>query len=203
MATSKFSSQADSDQEPGDETLVVPDVSVSPLNASDQQALFDTESDLGIYTDYAVVNRYEFDHGIYMMGVTSPGGFQGNSAAFVQLKAETLLWIADWTARKNGEMPGIPSFQQTDPNVVLLDTHFEPSMTEVMADGVTVVYRISGSYVYGFKNPNIANMFHGRPPWLVNSVDMTVKSENFEPGIICEEDLSQGGIQGNAETGQD
>ena len=46
-------------------------------------------------------------------------------------------------------------------------------------------------------------MFHGRPPWLVNSVDMTVKSENFIPEIICEQDLSQSGNQGNADTGQD
>lgn len=119
----------------------------------------------GCWADFYIQSRYEGDYHRYMAGMTSPGGFRGGTAAFFQLAAPTLLWIVEWTAAKWLEVPEIP-----DPNIsqsangggwVLLDTWFETSGLSADGTGHNVLYRISGTYVYGQKSP---------PASLINSV---------------------------------
>lgn len=110
-------------------------------------------SDDGIFADFMVFNEYENDAHTYMMGVTSPEGFQGASVAFCQLASPTTLWVCRWTACKAGGQPEIPSPITSDPNWVLLDTLPQTAMQGLMPDGVTPLFRISGVYVYGHKKP--------------------------------------------------
>lgn len=125
-----------------------------------------------IFTDYEVVNRYENPQHRYMLGITSPSGFNGQSAAFVQLASPTLLWVSDWTALKWNGMPTIPDPTSQDDTWVLLAKYYQPAMLVINpADGQTPGYRISGTYVYGKKNPStdvIDDISFARPPWIDN-----------------------------------
>jgi hypothetical protein len=147
-------------------------------------ALYDEDeiSD-GVWNDYWIVNRYESDGQIYMMPVTHPEGFDGDSVAFVKLAGGTLLWISDWTAEKTGAKPSIPKPDLQDENIVLLDTIVLPAQVLKRPSG-EIIYRISGTYVYGFKNPSKATMYYSRPPWMDKSVDCAVSDSQFKDGIL-------------------
>lgn len=106
-----------------------------------------------IWTDAYVHNRYEGDKRRYMMGITSPDGFQGKSVAAVQLASPTLLWVSDWTMQRTGEVPDIPDPNLVPDDWVLLDVHYDPAPLKLGRDGRTPIYRVSGTYVYGHLNP--------------------------------------------------
>jgi len=175
--------QAADNPETSSQTVTEATVTLGTVTLDDNSGMWSITPANGIYTDYLVENRYESDHHIYMMPVTSPGGFQGNQVAFCKLAAETILWIADWTAERLGSEPPLPDPDPQDANVILLDEHYEPMMLGLGADGVSVLYRTSGTYVYGFLNPSQAILNHGRPPWLPG-VDCTISPGSFQQGII-------------------
>ena len=152
----------------------------------EQGASYIEESQGFGHPDYMIVNRFEKDHHTYQIGVASPGGFQGNSVAFVKVASSTLTWICDWTTSRVGAQPIIPDPTSLDPNWILLDEVYQPVMITVMPDGNTPVYRISGTYIYGLKNPNattIRNAYFGRPPWLENTFDRTVPTTSLQQGL--------------------
>lgn len=165
-----------------------PTVSIitAPLT-TDEDANYEEQVD-GIFSDYLVVHRYEKDPQKYMVPVTSPTGFQGQSCAFVQLAAPTLLWIADWTAKKSGDLPEIPDPNLNDPNWVLLDDHYDLNSVELLADGMTAEYRISGTYVYGHRNPDAQthlNLLFPQPPWIRSGfLSRTIPASRLKQGII-------------------
>lgn len=172
-----------------EQEVAIPDVQVviGDIEGLQDPKIYDTtETQRGVWTDYYVEHRYEADGQIYMMPVTSPDGFQGDSVAFVKLAGGTMLWIADWTAEKVGEKPNIPDPELNNDNIVLLDKHFYMTMMDKFADG-SVVYRESGTYVYGFKNPSEAVVHHPRPAWMSKEVDCSISASQFVGGIIeCE-----------------
>lgn len=145
---------------------------------------------IGIFDDYVINNRYEDDPHRYMLGITSPNGFNGNRAAFVQLASSTLLWIADWTACRTSSQPIIPKKESDDPGWVFL--YAMPETSNVVfagADGKTPLYRISGTYVYGQRSPS-ANVYdhvvYGRPPWIMDQLPngRTVQPSTLEGNLI-------------------
>ncbi len=139
-------------------------------------------------TDYVINNRYEGDQHVYMAGVASPGGFNGQSAAFFQLAAPTLMWISDWTACRGGVMPVVPDPVSKNANWVLLDVWYEPADIGLLQDGETPLYRISGTYFYGHVNPDantVNNINYGVPPWLdASSFPQTIGPDKVQKGII-------------------
>lgn len=156
---------------------------VGQLAPDGQQAIYEPED--GIYTDYAVRNHYEWDPQTYMLPILSPEGWLGQKAAFVCLSEPSLAtWICDWTAERRGLPPDVPAAETGDLNVVLLYTYVDPDMLELMGDGETLIYRLSGTYVYGFKDSAKAKMYHGKPPWMSDQARpaMRVKGK-LEKGI--------------------
>ena len=121
----------------------------------DSNAFYTGAQRVGIWTDTFITNHYENDRHRYYLGVTSPGGFQGKSTAFVQTANPTLLWICDWTVERWGTQPQVPNPTSLDTDWVLLDDWWEPETVVIGgADGRTPLYRISGTYIYGHKNPS-------------------------------------------------
>lgn len=162
--------------------VTVGEVNIDPDNEAD----FIDPGD-GVFTDYLINNRYEKDKHVYMTGLTSPTPFQGQSVAFFQLSTPTLLWVADWTAAKVGAKPEIPDSDVTDSDWILMDEHYEPGMLVVAADGTSPLYRISGTFTYGHKNPSdqtIKDINFSRPPWLTNDFDRTVTERDLEGSLI-------------------
>ena len=164
-------------------------ITVGTVTQDDADAEFESDYTPGIFTDYFLTNRYEKDHHRYMMGITSPNGFQSQKAAFVQLAESTLLCITEWTACKVGTQPEIPDPETgTETDWVLLDEDYDLDMVNVMTDGDTLVYRITGYFVYGMRNPQdktIKDVDYPRPPWL--DVD---PSEKVQPEDRLKKDLS-------------
>ncbi len=144
----------------------------STIKPDKEDGLIEKNDDpFGIWVDYIVNNRFERDQHTYMAGVASPGGFQGASAAFFRMTAPTLLWICDWTASRFNSVPDIPNPDNSDPNWVLLYDVYEPTNVVPGQDSTTPLYRISGTYIYGHKNPsaNVTDFIaFPRPPWMTD-----------------------------------
>lgn len=143
--------------------------------------------DAGVWEDYFIQNSYDTDQHVFQLGVTTPTGFLGNTVAFVQTAAPTLIWTCDWLARKQGNVPSVPNpTELADGDWVLLHTTIEPAMVDVLPDGYTYVYTIHGTYWYGHANPAKAQMFFPKAPWLVdtNPSGRAVNASMFESGLI-------------------
>jgi hypothetical protein len=167
--------------EPGKEAVVT----VGTLSTQDAPSKY-ADTGQGVWADYQAYSRFERDNHLYMMGMTSPSPFQGNSVAFVQLAAPTLLWILDWTAARRGSQPTVPDPTPSDPNWVLLDQWYRPVAPKVLDDGQTPVYRLEGTYVYGHRSPAanmIANMSFPRVPWLDDSIDRSIPASIFQKNL--------------------
>ena len=128
------------------------------------------------YTDFVFKSKVCKDRRIHNLGVTSPGGFAGSSTVFVQLSAPTLLWVMRWTACRFGQIPEVPEPEpQSGSTWVLLKDSYEPGTVVLGTDGATGLYRISGTYLYGARNPQPATVLNLRfsvPPWL-KPIDFT------------------------------
>ena len=146
----------------------------------------------GTTADFLIKNRYERDGHRYMLGITSPGNSPSNgSVAFVQLAYDTVLWISDWTACQWSTQPQIPNYTSYNPNWILLDTHFEPAQIALAADGLTPIYRITGTYIYGKTNPSniiVNDITFARPPYIANNIPLNMPASKLTSNLI-----SQGG----------
>ncbi len=138
-------------------------------------------------TDYMIVNQYENDGHKYVMGVTSPRGFQGRSVSIVQLASPTLILISQWTACQFRTKPNVPDPTSQDYNWVLLDVWPGTVMETIGPDGVTPLWRINGTYIYAHVNPS-PNVFQHvvfpRPPWLKDSFPRNFPLTNLQQGLI-------------------
>lgn len=159
-------------------------ITIGNIDATDQDAHYlrlQSNPVSSIFAHYRINNRYEKDKHIYMMPITSPDGFQGQSVAFAKLAADTLLWIADWTAMKVGEQPEIPNpILSPGQGWILLDEHFEPAAVLPGPNAKTAMYRISGTYVFGKSNPSsntYQDVKYGLPPFA-------------DPGFFTQRDIS-------------
>lgn len=150
-------------------------------------------ADASEWADYRVFHRYESDLCRYMMGVASPQGYRGSSVAFVQLHAPKVVWIVDWTACKEGAQPNVPDPFSVGSQWVLLDVHLESAMLGLKPDGQTVVWRLSGTYFFGHRNPgdgtaystsvfNIAQ--YPRAPWLDDGFTRNIPASALESALI-------------------
>lgn len=165
----------------------VPQGDIGNVQPTDSRALYAEANDDGVYTDYHTTHRYETDNHRYMAGITRANGFKGGKAAFFQLAAPTTLLIVDWTLERRADAGDYPIWPTSDPqdgNTILLDKILEPAMLGLGSDGVTVIYRLSGTYVYGFLSTDLITYYHGRPPWMDQFVVSEVYTSKQKPKII-------------------
>lgn len=140
-----------------------------------------------IFTDYKVVSRFERDQHKFMLPIASPTPFNGKSVSFVRLAKPTLLWIVSWSASKIGTAPE-PPLPEAPTGWELLDDQYELQQMNIMADGVTYAYSMSGVYIFGCTNPSdfiSDNINFPLPPWAtLGSNSRTIPLSNFIPGIF-------------------
>lgn len=167
-------------------------VSVGPIPVTDNQSQFKHVGLFpSIFSDYEIRHKYESDKHIYMLPITSPDGFLNQSVAFARLASATLLWIVDWTVSKIREQPEIPDpygvAAATGSNWILMDEHLEPVMLMLLPDGKTPIYRISGTYVYGNRNPNatlVNDIRFSRPPYFNDVFPRTMPVTKLTGGLL-------------------
>ncbi len=169
-------------------------------NLTDMSALYNEGLLPSVVTDFHIHNHYERDNHRYMMGISSPGGFNGASVAFVQLAAPTLLWVADWTGCRFLEKAMIPDPTAVTDDWVLLDSWLEPAQIIIAPNGTTPLFRITGTYVFGNQNPGTAfysNVTYPVAPWF-NSTGITslrtISPGDLVPGLITPAITNPGGI---------
>lgn len=188
-------------------------VTVDAIDFDDVLGKFNDPDTGAIWTDYIIINKYENDRHVYMLPITSPDGFQSTgggrslstgpisqatigaipggfsnqqTAAFVQLAAPTLLWICQWTVCRYAKKPIIPDPTPRNSNWVLLDILPETRNIAVGADGVTPLFRISGTYVYGHRNPTndpFLSINWPRVPWLDDFENRQVSQGMYQQGL--------------------
>lgn len=153
----------------------------------DDLAQINVASEFGVWADYRVSSRYVNCPQVYMMPVTSPAGFQGTSVAFVQLAAPTTALVVDWTAAQWSAVPTLPNPDLYDSNWVILYKLPQTAMKILAADGVTPLYRVNGTYVYGQKSP-AANVYDNvsfpQPPWMEDYSLRTIDPNKLKQGIV-------------------
>jgi hypothetical protein len=169
---------------------------------SDQASLLVGGDVGGPWTDYMVFNRYTDNVHTYQLPVTSPDGFGGDTAAFVQLAAGTLVLAVEWTAARWGAQPYIPDPDLSNSDWVFLGKKPETAMAPLGPDGVTPLYRISGTYFYGHRKPDpktLPNMVFPRPAWCQDAFDRSVPASILKQGII--DGGGKGGGKGGSNNG--
>lgn len=165
-------------------------------NLFDTAGLYNQEDSPAVITDYRIQHHYERDLGIYMLGIASPKGFQGASAAFIQTAAPTLLWIADWTAARFLQKPMVPDPNAVNSNWILMDVWLNPADIIVGQDGTTPLIRLTGTYIYGHQNPGsnfFSNVMFPVAPWFVSDGFASLRSISVEDLISL---LEPAGVAG-------
>lgn len=118
----------------------------------------------GIYSYYKIMLRYEEDNNQAVLTEQKESGL----THFIPLSGQTLRLIAEWSAERAGEPPQLPPKKpgSSDTNTVYLRGAWDPCTLDLAEDGVTLLYRTSGRYEYGFKDPSKVNTGAAVPPWL-------------------------------------
>lgn len=70
------------------------------------------------------------------------------TAEIIQLALPMSQKVVDWTAERLNAIPRIPQPAPTDGNYKLISSHITPAGFEMMADGQSVIFRVSGIYTY-------------------------------------------------------
>lgn len=164
-----------------------------PLSVTIGEIDFDDElgkyqdAEIGVWTDYKTSCSYQNDRQTWMLPVASPSGFTGSSVGFCKLASPTLTLLVNWTACKFGTQPKVPDNTLDNANWVFLSSVVNPAMVTVGPDGVTPLYRVTGMYVYGLKNPSsgiLTDVSFPKPPWLDDSIDRSMPAAKLEKGLI-------------------
>lgn len=159
--------------------------------ATDTSAVYNVSNNESSATweDYYIRNDYIKNGNIYVMGNTAqnPSALSQSSVSFVQLAKPILIWVCDWTVERSQIKPTIPDPASQDPNWVLLDEVLQPEAIDVNADGVSPIYRISGTYYYGHINPDsktINNINYPRFPWYDSGTfSQTIDPDQLKQGL--------------------
>ena len=176
-------------------------VKIGPLLATDTEAKYRDQKASDVWNDYVITSRYEKDRHTYMMATAFNSDFSYSLSTVtgttntvqtpitaVQLASPSLLWIVDWTCSRYNEKPWIPNPSLANNFAwVLLDEVFEPYQIQVAPDGVSPLWRISGTYVYGNMNPSaitIDDLLFPMPPYLLDFVERNVPKKMLKHGII-------------------
>ena len=128
---------------------------IAPSGTQPSYTPAEKTNDRNIWTDFMVNSTYEKDRHIYLMGLTSPGGFNGATCAAVKLCTSTEVLVCIWTGCQWSDVPLCPDPESLDSNWVLLDDWWEPAVLVTAPDGTTPLYRLSGVFIYGCLNPSI------------------------------------------------
>lgn len=145
--------QASDDPQTGSQTNITAQITLGDVSATSEDAVYKGADDLTIFTDYEIVDKQIWNPQTLMIPVSSPTGFAGASVAFCQMANPTCLRYVSWSARRCAQQPDVPDPTQVSARWVLLRIITAPAVMEVAADGVTPIYRLAGTYIYGLRNP--------------------------------------------------
>ncbi len=157
---------------------------------SDDAKISTTES--GVYTNYSIKTRDVRDENRLQIPVGKPG----QSCVIIRTANTTTRRIYEWEATKIGSVPTCPDPNPSpNSNAVLMERHIDPGQVEVMPDGTTLKYMVSGRYEYAFKDSSKVVLAGSIPPWISSDVAYLEgqKSVEFKAGVIDVDGNGYGG----------
>lgn len=166
----------------------IPGVPAGVMVADGPPADFQFEG-AGFYdTVYQITGKFFRNEHKWMLGLTSPDKYNGLTAAFVQLAQPTLIWVCDWEASKTGNQPNIPDPTPQDDNWELLDSTIGTVNLLIGPQGNNPQYRMTGTYIYGHKNPNAIlakNVTFPRLPWVKDVYDRSLPESKLDASLVA------------------
>lgn len=162
-------------------------IQIGQVLDDDSQAAYLGDDQDSSWRDCRVHNHYSHNLTRYVLGVTAEEDVTGDTSAFVQLSKGWLIWIADWTISRAGKVPPVPDTVPADIMWKLLDYKYQLNHITLAADGITPVYRISGTYVYGHRKPSVKALLDARvarQPWVEDRFVRRFTEKDFMKNVI-------------------
>lgn len=133
------------------------------LANTDKSGLTVWDGQAGVYDYWQSVNEYVDEPGVLVLPTSNP---LGKNIA-VNYASPQMKLIKRWTAKRQGATPALPPKQMQDPNFVYVGgTTPQLRCIDVGANGVDIIYEVSGVYVYEALDATIVPFIADIPPML-------------------------------------
>lgn len=122
---------------------------------SSLQNLFVNENVACPYTTYKAKTTYYFNAGTLLAPVAAPerAGGERTPAEIIQVSAPYGGKVVQYVAERQGKAPQVPSPEPNGNNQVLYTAEIVTESPDLMTEGRTYLYRVSGTYAYHFRQP--------------------------------------------------
>ena len=137
----------------------------------------------GPYTDYRITTQYDDVATVIQVPVAGP---PGTPSAILTLGGGMSSAMVSWTAESYGKPPTMPHPDHSDDNYTYMQGQILGENVVVGIDGVTPIYRVSGTYKYALKRPRTAkdDIFLGLVPSLTLEPGQgTISYTSYRHGI--------------------
>lgn len=160
-------------------------VSVMETMPTDTAGKYRDTASGGIFTDYKLQTEYGLRSNSRVLPLAT-GNPQYAGHGKISLGPPSLKKIVSWTAEKQGGRPALPDPQPTDPNISLLGAKILMDATEPSGDGVSLIYRRAGEFIYGFLDNTKATLDGGLLPWASPDVaqEAGISVDEFDTEVL-------------------
>lgn len=140
------------------------------LDNNTSQVSIYKDASAGIYNDYDIDLYFHIEGGVGQL----PSTKTGVPAAKTEFQNESITLTVYWDAEKAGGPPTIPSRVPIDSNCFFMNGTIGASSIELAPDQVTLIYKLSGVYNFGFFDASAVRIGNPVPPWLNMSASQIV-----------------------------
>lgn len=118
--------------------------------------------DPGDYDHLEVTSEYRWNEGKAQLPAAVPGG----KSKVVQVHGGGMVLLVDWSAKRRGTAPVLPSYHSPLDNFVPMGGFIIPEKLEYLGDNATPVHTVSGHYEYAVIDPSEVSIVAPVPPFL-------------------------------------
>lgn len=104
------------------------------------------------YHEYSADTGYLEDEGLLAVPLSQPAQ-DGSTVRYVKVSSQRMEKHVNWQVSRLNQKPQLPSPDPADANEILLRKFIIPSVPQQQADGVSRLYVVRGTYVFGLKKP--------------------------------------------------
>lgn len=130
------------------------------------------EDDIGPYDWYQVEKVYEGDEGRALMPGTGVGP-NPRAGKLVKVHGGSVWLTVNWTARRQGKPPILPSYPSKDPNLAEMGYRIIDENADFHGDPTKPIYTVSGQYRYAVIDPAQVSILSAVPPYLSKTAAKT------------------------------
>jgi hypothetical protein len=153
------------------------------------------------YTNYQIKTSYIFKHGrLHLPIAVDPAGNSTKTSTVVNIHAPMSRKLVEWRAQRVGAVPKIPDPNVSNGNLVILESDISPVSWELLPDGNSRAFHVTGRYLYACKEAIGAGdaLPIDAPPWINYPYGETqIVASDYQHGIIDPGGQTGGGFGGS------